>query len=130
MKHLHLTLIACLICSISFGGFFGGDVLTTKDGKVIEGKITKVKNCEVILITNEYKYVVPAAHLSSIQFEKPKGRAYRQYMALDSDSEFNLQMAADDDGSSMKEWPLILRIALGVGIGLNISYWIWYLGLI
>ena len=93
-------------------------------------KITKVKNCEVVLFTDEYKYVVPASSLSSIQFEKPKGRAYRQYMVLDSDSEFNIQMAADGDDRGINDWPVIARIGLGVGIGISILYWRWYFSMV
>jgi hypothetical protein len=128
MKHLILTFTASLIYSISFGGVFGGDVLTTKDGQVIEGKISKIKNCEVVLFTNEYKYIVTASNLSSIQFEAFKGKAYRQYMALDSDSEFKLQMAAEEAGQTwISDLPLIAKIGIYCGAALTGFYIGWNL---
>lgn len=117
----------CAAYCISFGGWYGGDVLTTKDGQVIEGKVSKIKDSKVVFFTNEHKYVVTAGNVSSIQFEDSKGKSYKHYEDLDS--EFRLQMASDDSQREtwMSDLPLIAKIGIYTAAAITGFYIGWYI---
>ena len=117
----------CAAYCISFGGWYGGDVLTTKDGQVIEGKVSKIKDSKVVFFTNEHKYVVTAGNVSSIQFEDSKGKACKHYEDLDS--EFRLQMASDDSQREtwMSDLPLIAKIGIYTAAAITGFYIGWYI---
>ncbi|MDX9882458.1 MAG: hypothetical protein RBS73_10350 [Prolixibacteraceae bacterium] len=78
MKPIYLTL---LIACISFSSF-AGDILILKNELVYEGKIARIKNCELVFKIKGEKYVIPASDIYSVEFENPEDKVYSNYMKL------------------------------------------------
>lgn len=78
MKSIFLTLI---IAFISFSSF-ASDILTLTNELVYEGKVTKIKDCEIVFKINHEKYLIPASEIYSIEFENHEDKVYTNYMRM------------------------------------------------
>lgn len=76
MKKKILTFAAVLFAITSFAG----DILTLNNEMVFEGKITKIKDCDIEFKSEGTKYVVPSSDVYSIQFEDVEDKVYTDYM--------------------------------------------------
>jgi hypothetical protein len=56
--------------------------LTLNNEMVFIGKVTKIKDCEVVFRADGKKYVVPASDIFSIQFENVEDKIYTDYIKL------------------------------------------------
>jgi hypothetical protein len=78
MKKISLILFAACFALVSAAA----DVLILNNEMMFEGKIVKIKGCNVIFKTKDTKYIVPASDIYAIQFENPEDKVYTDYMAL------------------------------------------------
>jgi hypothetical protein len=63
---------------------------------VFDGKITKIKDCTVVIKVKGEKYYVPVSDIYSVEFENIEDRVYRRYMKLaDGDPQKCLHGATD-----------------------------------
>ena len=72
------------IMSVAFLGSilsFAGDILTLSNNLVFEGKVTRIKNCEIIFRVDGKKYVIPGEEIQSILFEDLNDRVYLDYLS-------------------------------------------------
>jgi hypothetical protein len=61
---------------------FAADILTLNNEMVFEGKVTKIKNCEVYFKVERNTYIIPAAEIFSLQFENTKNKIYTNYLKI------------------------------------------------
>lgn len=59
-----------------------GDILTTTDNLVFEGKIKKIKDCVVTIKIEGSKYDIPSTNIHSIYFEKANDKILLDYLEL------------------------------------------------
>lgn len=59
-----------------------GDILTLKNEKVFDGKVTKIKGSSVEFKAENQKYSIPASEIESIQFENNNDKVFTSYQAL------------------------------------------------
>ena len=78
MRKITLSLVAILWSMAAFAG----DILTLNNDMVFEGKVTKIKNCEVIFKAGGNKYTVPATDIFSIEFEETQQKVYTDYLKM------------------------------------------------
>jgi hypothetical protein len=78
MKNLLLATIAVLITCCTYAG----DILTLNNQMCFEGKVVKIKHCEVIFKASGSKFFIPAADIFSIQFESEADKVYTDYLKL------------------------------------------------
>ena len=76
MKNLSLIILSCLMT----GYAFAGDILTLNNQQIFYGKVSKIKQCEVIFKTGGEKYTIPAADIFSIEFEDKNDKVYIKYL--------------------------------------------------
>jgi hypothetical protein len=82
MKKTTLTLTAILFAIASYAG----DILRLNNEMVFEGKVTKIKDCEVVFKADGKKFIVPTSVIFSLQFENTADKIYTDYMEMaDSD---------------------------------------------
>jgi hypothetical protein len=63
---------------------------------VFEGKVTKIKECEIVFKADRKKYVVPAVEILSLQFENPNDKDISVYHKIaEGDSTACLKGALD-----------------------------------
>lgn len=82
---IFLVLILLVFNTISV---FAGDLLTTTDHLVFQGKVTQIKDCIVTFKANGKKYEIPAKDIHSIYFERDDDKILIEYLAL-SESDTN-----------------------------------------
>lgn len=75
------VVLSAIICVVMFSAK-AGDVLTLTNDMVFNGKVTKVKDCEVVFKADGQKFIVPASDIFSLQFEDTDDKVYRNYLAL------------------------------------------------
>lgn len=85
MNKFVLTVTALLVTLTSFAG----DILILNNERVFDGKVTKIKNCEVVFMTAGNKYKIPAADILAIEFADPTDKVYTKYMELASEDPNN-----------------------------------------
>ncbi len=78
MRRISL-LLAAILLSLAV---FAGDILTLNNEMVFEGKVIKIRNCEVVFKADGNKYIVPAADIFSIEFEDTQDKVYTDYMQM------------------------------------------------
>jgi hypothetical protein len=78
MKKIFLTFFATLFAVASFAG----DILTLKNEMIFEGKVTKIKDCDVVFKAGRHKYIIPASEIFSLKFENPKDKIYTDYLQI------------------------------------------------
>jgi hypothetical protein len=78
MKKLTLTSVAILLTIV----LFAGDILTLNNSMIFEGKIKKIKECEVHFVADGKKFIIPASEIFSVQFENTEDKVYTDYMKL------------------------------------------------
>jgi len=112
MKKITLTLTATLFAIASFAG----DILTLNNEMMFEGKVLKIKNCEVTFkAADGNKYFIPAEDIFSVVFENPSDKVYTEYLQLaDSDPDKCMKGRMDADNYHGKAG---LHVALGVLFG-------------
>ena len=94
---------------------FAGDILTLNNQMVYEGKVTKIKDCEVHFNSGGQKYVIPASDIFSVQFESTTDKVFTDYLKLaDSDPNKCLNGRFDAESYHGKQG---LHFALGVLFG-------------
>lgn len=57
-----------------------GDILTLTNALVFDGKVTKIKHCQVSFMVQGTKYNIPAADVHSIVFEDKSDKVYTRYL--------------------------------------------------
>ena len=78
MKKITLT-----ICAMAFAlATYAGDILTLKNEKVFDGKITRIKGHMVEFKADNQKYLIPASEFTSIQFEEASSKVFVDYKNL------------------------------------------------
>jgi hypothetical protein len=70
------TLAICLAATASLAG----DLLTLNNSMAFEGKVVRIKKCEVVFKTNGRKYEIPASEIYSIQFGDVQDHVYLNFM--------------------------------------------------
>ncbi len=78
MKNLFLAIFAVLLTNTSFAG----DILTLTNQMTFEGKVVKIKQCEVIFKAGGEKFTVPASDIYAIHFESAADKVYVDYLEL------------------------------------------------
>jgi hypothetical protein len=81
MKNIVLAFIATMLTLNAFAG----DVLTLNNQMSFEGKVTRIRHCEVIFKSNGIRYVIPANDIYTIQFENVNDRVYQDYLRSTAD---------------------------------------------
>lgn len=76
MKNFLLSVFIVLFSGISFAG----DILTLTNQMTFEGKVIKIKPCEVVFKAAGEKFTIPSEDIFSIQFESVTDKAYVDYM--------------------------------------------------
>jgi hypothetical protein len=89
------------------------DILVLNNKKIFEGKVTKIRGCEIIFKVSHEKYVVPAADIFLIKFEDTNDKVYTSFLQSDY-SEKCLKGEYDAD---MYHGKAGLHIILGVLFG-------------
>jgi hypothetical protein len=82
MKNFALIILATLLSS----AVFGGDVLTLTNEMSFEGKVKKIKDCEVIFKSEGKRYKVPASEIHSLEFEDTDNKVYTKYLEMVDDA--------------------------------------------
>ena len=101
MKRPFLLVSALLFASVAFSS----DIITLNTQMVFEGKVTKIKNCNVIFKSDGMKYKIPADDVYSLQFGDVSDKVLTQYLELsnmEGDACMNGKMDADNYHG--KEW--------------------------
>jgi hypothetical protein len=78
MKKLTVTLLLTALALTSYCG----DVLTLNNAKVFEGKILKIKDCEVVFKAGRDKFHIPATEIFCVQFADTANKIYKEYIQL------------------------------------------------
>jgi hypothetical protein len=95
------VLLACVACSV-LGPAASGDVVTTKDGLVLEGAVTKGEGGAVTVATDHGTVRLTAAEVASIAAgEGPRTRAKREAAAIpvrDVDARYRLAARLQQEG--------------------------------
>ncbi len=95
MKKITLSLTILLFVISAHAG----DILTLNNDLVFDGKVTKIKKCDVVFKSGKNKYVIPASEIHSIQFENVGDKVYTQYLKIsegDPDKCFSGKLDADN----------------------------------
>jgi hypothetical protein len=77
MKNFFILGVAA-VCLVSANAF-GGDIVTLTNSLSFEGKVIKIKKCEVVFKAHGDRYVIPGGEIQSIQFEDPQDIVYTEY---------------------------------------------------
>ena len=92
MKKVILILSAIAFLTSSFAS----DILILNNEMIFEGKVTKIKDCEVVFKADGKKYIVPASEILSLQFENPNDKVIKAYNKIsEGDSSACLKGAFD-----------------------------------
>ncbi len=75
MKKLIVILLSFTVVNV-----FAGDVLTLMNGNKFDGKVVKIKECQIVYKIQNEKFIIPASDIHSIQFEDINNRLYRNYL--------------------------------------------------
>lgn len=75
MKKLVVILLSFTVINV-----FAGDVLTLMNGNKFDGKVVKIKECQIEYKIQNEKFLIPASDIHSIQFEDINNRIYRNYL--------------------------------------------------
>ncbi|MCC7332985.1 MAG: hypothetical protein IT232_10310 [Flavobacteriales bacterium] len=59
---------------------FSGDILILKNDMIFDGKVTKIKDCEIIFKAEGCKYTIPTSEIFSIQFKDTHDKVYKEYI--------------------------------------------------
>lgn len=71
------------ICAMTFVlSTYAGDILTLKNEKIFDGRITKIKRNTVEFKVEEEKYLIPASEIQSIQFEQENSKVFVEYQKM------------------------------------------------
>jgi hypothetical protein len=73
------TLFLAIACLTTFE-LYASDVLTLNNKMSFEGKVLRIKKCEVVFRTNGYKYVIPGSEIQSIEFGDTQDHVYLNYL--------------------------------------------------
>ena len=110
IKKFALTLTATLFALTSFAG----DILTLNNEMVFEGKVTKIKGCEVFFKADRQTYIVPASEIYSIQFENIEDKVYTEYLKMDEE---NPDKCLLGKGDAVFHGKIVVHYVLGFLIG-------------
>ena len=100
MKKLFVTITATLFALT----LMGKDVVTLNNQMKFDGKVLRIKECEVLFKASGQKYVIPAVDILSIEFEDANDRVYRNYLEmLESNPDLCLKGQFDADNYHGKE---------------------------
>jgi hypothetical protein len=80
MKWMFTFFAACTVLSAS-----AGDILTLTNAMVFEGKVKKIKGCEVVFEVEGDKYIIPVRDIFSLQFEDTEDKVYTDYLEVAQD---------------------------------------------
>lgn len=78
MKKITVTLVFAVFALTTYCG----DLLTLNNAKVFDGKILKIKDCEVVFKVGRDKFHVPATDIFCIQFADTANKIYKEYQQL------------------------------------------------
>jgi hypothetical protein len=78
IKRITLVIGAMFLAYVSFGA----DILTLNNEMVFLGKVTRIKNCEVVFRADGKRVIIPASDIFSIQFENTEDKVYTDYLKL------------------------------------------------
>jgi hypothetical protein len=56
------------------------DIIILRNAQTYEGKVTKIRNCQVTFSAGGDRYHIPAADIHSIKFASQDDRVYRRYL--------------------------------------------------
>lgn len=76
------TFLSLLLVMVVVLPAFAGDILTTTENLVFQGKVTKIKDCMVVFKSEGNSYQIPANDIYSIQFERANDKVLLQYLEL------------------------------------------------
>jgi hypothetical protein len=75
-KTLFVLSLLYIVCANSIAG----DILVLTNGLAFEGKVVRVKKCEIVFKAHGYKYIIPGADINSIQFANPQDQVYLNFI--------------------------------------------------
>lgn len=109
MKKVFLVIVAAFLSASAFSA----DVLVLNNEQVFEGKVVRVKSCEVVFKVDNEKYQIPAEDIAYLQFENVKSRILKNYNKMQDPNKCLLGRldAANHHGKTG------LNVALGVLFG-------------
>ncbi len=111
MNKFFLSFIFASISVISIAG----DILTLTNQMVFEGKVLKIKDCEVHFKADGQHYIIPTSDISSLEFENTTDKVFTDYVKLaDTDPNKCLNGRIDAEAYHGKQG---LHFALGVLFG-------------
>jgi hypothetical protein len=111
MKNLVIAIFALLFSCYSYAG----DILTLTNQMTFEGKVVKIKECEVIFKTDGKKFSIPSEDIFSIKFESITDKAYVDYMKFAERNPEACMKGADD--AAMYHGKGLSHFALGFLFG-------------
>jgi hypothetical protein len=62
---------------------FASDILRLNNSMAFEGKVVRIKKCEVVFRTKDAKYVIPGSEIHSIEFGDPQDQVYLNFLESD-----------------------------------------------
>ena len=86
---MRLLAVTFILISLAFSNLHAGDVLILPNGNLYEGKVVKLKGCDVIFKSNGHRYAIPAADIHSLHFEDENNEILFDYLKLSSDEGIN-----------------------------------------
>jgi hypothetical protein len=72
--------LVLLVASFLVTAVFAGDIVTLSNQMTFEGKVTRIRKCEIVFKTDDAKYTIPAEDILSIQFADTEDKVYRNYL--------------------------------------------------
>lgn len=113
---MRLLVLTFILISLVFSNLHAGDVLILPNGNQYEGKVVKLKGCDVIFKSNGTRYAIPAAGIHSIHFEDENNEILIDYLKLSSDEGINKCMEGTRD-AEMLHGKKGAHVALGFCFG-------------
>jgi hypothetical protein len=74
----NFLLLSVAIC-LAATGAVAGDIITLNNNLSFEGKVLRIKKCQVVFKAYGARYVIPGADIQSIMFENPQDDVYTEY---------------------------------------------------
>jgi len=74
------SIIVAIVLVFLINHIHGSDIVTLSNSQVYEGKVTKIKHCQVTFKSDGGKYIIPASDIFSIEFENKSDKIYSGYL--------------------------------------------------
>ena len=79
---MYKFIIALIFLFYSQISFAFNDIITLNNNMSFQGKVTKIKNCEVSFKVDGEKYSIPSSEIFSIEFANINNKTYTNYLKI------------------------------------------------